>query len=42
MRLAILTLGSTGDVIISHGEPLHDRAAFEGALDLPPWSDDAG
>jgi hypothetical protein len=29
-------------VIISHGDPLHDRAAFERALDLPPWSDDAG
>ena len=29
-------------VIISHGEPLHDRAAFERALDLPPWSDAAG
>jgi hypothetical protein len=28
-------------VIISHGEPLHDRAAFERALDLPPWFDDA-
>lgn len=25
-------------VIISHGQPLHDRAAFERALDLPPWS----
>jgi hypothetical protein len=24
-------------VIVSHGEPLHDRAAFERALDLPPW-----
>lgn len=24
-------------VIISHGEPVHDRAAFERALDLPPW-----
>jgi glyoxylase-like metal-dependent hydrolase (beta-lactamase superfamily II) len=23
-------------VIISHGEPLHDRAAFERALELPP------
>jgi hypothetical protein len=29
-------------VIISHGEPLHDRAAFERALDLPPWPADAG
>jgi glyoxylase-like metal-dependent hydrolase (beta-lactamase superfamily II) len=26
-------------VIVSHGEPLHDRAAFERALDLPPWRD---
>jgi glyoxylase-like metal-dependent hydrolase (beta-lactamase superfamily II) len=24
-------------VIISHGEPLHDRAALERALELPPW-----
>jgi hypothetical protein len=24
-------------VIVSHGEPLHDRAAFEHALELPPW-----
>jgi hypothetical protein len=25
-------------VIGSHGEPVHDRAAFERALALPPWS----
>jgi glyoxylase-like metal-dependent hydrolase (beta-lactamase superfamily II) len=25
-------------VIVSHGEPLHDRAGFERALALPPWS----
>jgi glyoxylase-like metal-dependent hydrolase (beta-lactamase superfamily II) len=25
-------------VIISHGEPVHDRAAFERALELPPWA----
>jgi hypothetical protein len=25
-------------VIVSHGEPLHDRAAFEQALEGPPWS----
>jgi glyoxylase-like metal-dependent hydrolase (beta-lactamase superfamily II) len=25
-------------VIVSHGEPVHDRAAFERALDLPVWS----
>ena len=25
-------------VIISHGEPLHDRAAYERALELPPWT----
>ena len=24
-------------VIVSHGEPLHDRAAFERALELAPW-----
>jgi len=27
-------------VIVSHGEPLHDRAAFERALELPPFSGD--
>ncbi len=26
-------------VIVSHGEPVHDRAAFERALELPPWGD---
>jgi hypothetical protein len=26
-------------VIVSHGEPLHDRAAFEQALELPPFDD---
>jgi glyoxylase-like metal-dependent hydrolase (beta-lactamase superfamily II) len=25
-------------VIVSHGEPVHDRAAYERALGLPPWS----
>lgn len=25
-------------VVVSHGEPLHDRAAFEHALALPPWA----
>ena len=25
-------------VIISHGEPLHDRAAYERALESPPWT----
>ena len=25
-------------VIVSHGEPVHDRAAYERALDLPRWS----
>jgi glyoxylase-like metal-dependent hydrolase (beta-lactamase superfamily II) len=25
-------------VIVSHGEPVHDRAAYERALTLPPWS----
>jgi glyoxylase-like metal-dependent hydrolase (beta-lactamase superfamily II) len=24
-------------VIVSHGEPLHDRTAFERALEQPPW-----
>jgi hypothetical protein len=24
-------------VIVSHGEPVHDRAAFEAALERPPW-----
>lgn len=24
-------------VIVSHGDPVHDRAAFERALSLPPW-----
>jgi RimJ/RimL family protein N-acetyltransferase len=26
-------------VIVSHGEPVHDRAAFERALERPPWSE---
>ena len=26
-------------VIVSHGEPVHDRAAFERALTLPPFSE---
>jgi hypothetical protein len=25
-------------VIVSHGEPVHDRAAFEKALEQRPWS----
>jgi glyoxylase-like metal-dependent hydrolase (beta-lactamase superfamily II) len=24
-------------VIVAHGEPVHDRAAYERALELPPW-----
>jgi hypothetical protein len=24
-------------VIVSHGEPVHDRAAYKWALELPPW-----
>jgi hypothetical protein len=24
-------------VIVSHGEPVHDRSAFERSLELPPW-----
>jgi hypothetical protein len=27
-------------VIVSHGEPVHDRAAFEAALERPTWSGD--
>jgi hypothetical protein len=27
-------------VIVSHGDPVHDRAAFERALELRPWGDD--
>jgi hypothetical protein len=26
-------------VIVAHGEPVHDRAAFERALELPAWSE---
>lgn len=25
-------------VVVSHGEPVHDRAAYERALELPPWA----
>ena len=25
-------------VIVSHGEPVHDRAAYERALEIEPWS----
>jgi hypothetical protein len=28
-------------VIVSHGEPLHDRAAFERAIVLEPWARNA-
>jgi glyoxylase-like metal-dependent hydrolase (beta-lactamase superfamily II) len=24
-------------VLVSHGEPVHDRAAYERALELAPW-----
>jgi hypothetical protein len=27
-------------VIVSHGEPVHDRAAFERALELPAWTEE--
>jgi hypothetical protein len=27
-------------VIVSHGEPVHDRAAFEAALEREPWAGD--
>jgi glyoxylase-like metal-dependent hydrolase (beta-lactamase superfamily II) len=26
-------------VIVSHGDPVHDRDAFERALELPPWKE---
>jgi glyoxylase-like metal-dependent hydrolase (beta-lactamase superfamily II) len=26
-------------VIVAHGEPVHDRAAFERALELPAWTE---
>jgi glyoxylase-like metal-dependent hydrolase (beta-lactamase superfamily II) len=26
-------------VIVSHGDPVHDRAAYERALGLPPWEE---
>jgi hypothetical protein len=26
-------------VIVSHGEPVHDRAAYQRALERPPWGD---
>ena len=26
-------------VIVSHGDPVHDRAAYERALELPPWNE---
>jgi hypothetical protein len=29
-------------VLVSHGEPVHDRAAFEAALEREPWSEWAG
>jgi glyoxylase-like metal-dependent hydrolase (beta-lactamase superfamily II) len=25
-------------VIVAHGEPVHDRAAYQRALELPPWA----
>jgi hypothetical protein len=25
-------------VIVSHGEPVHDRTAYERALELAPWT----
>ena len=25
-------------IVVAHGEPVHDRTAFERALTLPPWS----
>jgi glyoxylase-like metal-dependent hydrolase (beta-lactamase superfamily II) len=29
-------------VIVSHGEPVHDRTAYERALELPPWDGEPG
>ena len=29
-------------VLVSHGEPVHDRAAFEAALEREPWSEWTG
>jgi hypothetical protein len=29
-------------VVVSHGEPVHDRPAFEAALEREPWSDWSG
>jgi glyoxylase-like metal-dependent hydrolase (beta-lactamase superfamily II) len=29
-------------VLVSHGEPVHDRAAFEAALEREPWGDWSG
>jgi hypothetical protein len=29
-------------VLVSHGEPVHDRAEFEAALERDPWSDWSG
>ena len=29
-------------VIVSHGEPVHDRGAFEAALEREPWSQWSG
>jgi hypothetical protein len=26
-------------VLVSHGEPVHDRADFEAALNIPPWGE---
>jgi len=26
-------------VIVAHGEPVHDRAAYERALELPPYDE---
>jgi glyoxylase-like metal-dependent hydrolase (beta-lactamase superfamily II) len=27
-------------VIVSHGDPVHDRAAYERALELAPWGEE--
>jgi hypothetical protein len=28
-------------VVVAHGEPVHERAAYERALELEPWSSES-
>jgi hypothetical protein len=39
-RLCASCSNSPSRVIVAHGEAVHDRAAYERALELPAWSDD--